>query len=90
MCYYHRMTGMAEVTLFNPKLKKGLVMSYDTQALPFFTEWKMMGYRDYVLGLEPGNCHPDGRDAMRKEGKLKFLKPGESITYEVTVNLYEK
>ena len=50
----------------------------------------MMGYRDYVLSLEPGNCHPDGRDVMRKEGKLKFIQPGESVTYEVTVSLYEK
>ena len=56
----------------------------------YFTEWKMMGRRDYVLGLEPGNCHPDGRDVMRKEGTLKFLHPGEAITYEVTVTLYEK
>jgi len=50
----------------------------------------MMGYRDYVLGLEPGNCHPDGRDVMRKQGKLKFLQPGEAVTYEVTVTLFEK
>ncbi|OQB99704.1 MAG: hypothetical protein BWX78_01642 [Firmicutes bacterium ADurb.Bin099] len=48
-----------------------------------------MGCRDYVLGLEPGNCHPDGRDVMRREGTLKFIAPGESITYQVTVNLYE-
>lgn len=50
----------------------------------------MMGYRDYVLGLEPGNCHPDGRDVMRRQGKLKFLDPGASVTYEVTVELSEK
>jgi len=29
-------------------------------------------------------------DVMRKEGTLKFIQPGESITYEVTVSLYEK
>ena len=29
-------------------------------------------------------------DVMRKEGKLKLIQPGESVTYEVTVNLYEK
>ena len=29
-------------------------------------------------------------DVMRKEGKLKFIQPGESVTYEVTVSLYEK
>jgi len=49
-----------------------------------------MGYRDYVLGLEPGNCHPDGRDVMRREGTLKSLQPGEAVTYEVTITLYEE
>ena len=49
----------------------------------------MMGIRDYVLGLECGNSLPDGRDVMRKTGMLKFLKPGEKQTYEVTVDVSE-
>ena len=53
------------------------------------TEWKMMGIRDYVLGLECGNCYPDGRDVMRKEGRLKFLEPGETLAYHVKVRLFE-
>lgn len=52
-------------------------------------EWKMMGVHDYVLGLEPCNCTPDGRDVMRQQGRLKFLQPGESKTFEVMVKLYE-
>ena len=48
----------------------------------------MMGVRDYVLGLECGNCYPDGRDVMRRNGMLKFLEPGESVTYEVKVRAY--
>jgi len=53
---------------------------------PCFTEWKMMGKIDYVLGLEPGNCTPDGRDIMRKQGKLKFLESGESALTSVKFN----
>ena len=37
-----------------------------------------MGKTDYVLGLEPGNCTPDGRDVLRREGTLPFLAAGES------------
>ena len=48
-----------------------------------------MGVRDYVLGLECGNCYPDGRDVMRTTGMLKFLKPGEEKRYHVKVNLWE-
>ena len=89
-CYYHKMGSVGQASIYNPDIRKGLVISFDPKTLDHFTQWKMMGYRDYVLGLEPGNCTPDGRDVMRREGKLKFLKPGESIAYEVTIDLYEK
>lgn len=89
-CYFHSFAEEGKASIYNPDINKGLTISFDSKKLNYFTEWKMMGYRDYVLGLEPGNCHPDGRDLMRKEGKLKFIQPSESITYEVTVNLFEK
>lgn len=89
-CYYHSFEKAGKASIYNPEIRKGLEISFDAQSLNHFTQWKMMGYRDYVLGLEPGNCHPDGRNVMRKEGKLKFLQPGESVTYEVTFGLYEK
>lgn len=89
-CYFHSFDAEGKASIYNPDIRKGLTISFDPKSLDHFTEWKMMGCRDYVLGLEPGNCHPDGRDVMRREGALKFLQPGESITYEVTVMLYEK
>lgn len=89
-CYFHSFDKESKASIYNPDINKGLTISFDSDTLDHFTQWKMMGYRDYVLGLEPGNCHPDGRDVMRKEGKLKFLLPGESVTYEVAVSFYEK
>lgn len=83
MCYYHDIKGEAHINVFNSKINKGFVMSYDTEALPYFTEWKMMGERDYVLGVEPGNTLPDGRDVMRKKGLLEILKAGESKTHKI-------
>lgn len=85
-CYYHKFPdekGMASI--YQPKLRKGITISFDAKELDGFVEWKMMGFRDYVLGLECGNCYPDGRDVMRKTGMLKFLQPGEKKTYTVTV-----
>ena len=90
MCYYHHMTGIAEVSVFNPEIKKGFIMSYDTAALPYFTEWKMMGERDYVLGVEPGNTLPDGRDVMRKKGLLQILKAGGSKTHKIKFTFVEE
>lgn len=85
-CYYYDVKEScktAKVGIYNDKISKGLVMSYDKKNLPCFTEWKMMGKTDYVLGLEPGNCTPDGRDVLRKNGTLKFLQPDESGTTAV-------
>ena len=80
-CYYYDVAengGSAQVGIYNPAIEKGVILRYDKKELPFFTEWKMMGSRDYVLGLEPGNCTPDGRDVLRKNGTLRFLDAGES------------
>ena len=89
-CYYHEFKQKdVEVTIYQPKLGYGLSIQFDSNQLDGFVEWKMMGIRDYVLGLECGNCYPDGRDVMRKKGMLKFLNPGQSITYKVGVKLLD-
>ena len=76
-CFFHSFSGEGKAVLFNPDLDKGLNITFDAESLNHFVQWKMPGYRDYVLGLEPGNCHPDGRNRMRAEGKLKILEQGE-------------
>lgn len=88
-CYFHRFEKNGIAGIYNPDILKGLIITFDAEKLNYFTQWKMMGQRDYVLGLEPGNCHPDGRDQMRKEGKLTFLQPGESVSYEVCVAMVD-
>lgn len=89
-CYYHKFNtdkdGIA--ALYQPKHDIGLAIRFDPKVLPFFTQWKQMGYRDYALGLEPGNSHCDGRDLMRAQGNLQFLEPGEVRFSEVKVCLF--
>lgn len=76
MCYYHEMHGDTVVKVSQPDLHIGVELCYDAKDLPCFTEWKMMGEGEYVLGIEPGNTYPDGRDVIRKQGKLEYLHPG--------------
>ncbi len=93
MCFYYDVKetdGMASVGIFNPDINKGLVMSFDKSTLDFFTQWKMMGETEYVLGLEPGNCTPDGRDKMRQQGILKIIKPGETYKTNIKLTFTEK
>ncbi len=90
-CYYHKFNqndgDTTEVSIYQPKLDTKLTISFDANVLDGFVEWKMMGIRDYVLGLECGNCYPDGRDVMRRDGRLKFLQPEEEQTYHIRVTL---
>ena len=70
-CYYHRFNKAGTAAIYNPELGKGLAMTFDAESLPYFLlQWKMLGAKRLVMGLEPGNCHPDGRDVMRREGAL--------------------
>ena len=89
-CYYHKFADEnGKASIYQPKLSVGLEISFDATELDGFVEWKMMGVRDYVLGLECGNCYPDGRKAMRESGMLKFLEPGEKKEYRVKVRIIE-
>ena len=90
-CYYHKFADKeGRAKIYQPKLGISLEICFDAEKLDGFVEWKMMGIRDYVLGLECGNCYPDGRDVMRKVGMLKFLSPGESQEYEVRIRLKDE
>ncbi len=92
-CYYYNVTeedNAASVGIYNSDIGKGVRISYAKSQLPFFTQWKMMGQREYVLGLEPGNCTPDGRDVMRKNGTLVELSAGETYTAHLVICFTER
>lgn len=89
-CYYHKFAGGDGLAgIYNPDIQKGLLISFDANSLDYFVQWKMLGEKDYVLGLEPGNCHSDGRDIMRSEGTLKFIQPGEQINYAIAFDMID-
>lgn len=90
MCFYHKLNGKPSVSIYNNDINKGLKITFDTNELDCFTEWKMMGEKEYVLGLEPGNCLPDGRDVMREIGLLKFIKPDEVKTHHIKFEFAEE
>lgn len=88
-CYYYSFKDRGLAMIFNPVIGKGLAIQFDLKELDYFVEWKMMGEKDYVLGLEPGNCHVDGRDIMRKEQRLKFIQPDEEQSFHLEINIIE-
>ena len=88
-CYFHEFEGNGKAKIFNPDIGLGLVIDFATESLNSFCQWKMMGKHDYVLGLEPGNCTPDGRDVLRQENRLEFLQPGETREFSFTVTFFD-
>jgi len=94
--FYHDLPaaedGTVTVSLVNPRFQAGrglgVYLRYRQRELPVLVEWKMMGAGDYVVGLEPSNCHPiGGRAAERARGTLVTLQPGESVEYQLEIGV---
>jgi len=94
-CYYHEMAaapdGSVVTALANKKFNNGegfgCYLRYNIRELPIFTEWKQMGQGYYVVGMEPANCHVQGRDKERAWGSLQFLEPGERREYHLELGV---
>ena len=71
----------------NRALGHGVYIRFSREALPHYTEWKMMGERNYVVGMEPGNALPLGRVAEREGGRLQYLEPGQKREYELEIGV---
>jgi len=69
---------------FGGNRKLAFNMKYKKEQLPILSQWKYMGEGEYVTGLEPGNCHPEGRIKERDVFKtLKFIEPGEIKSFSL-------
>lgn len=88
-CFYHHYhTDIAKMMVYNKDIEKGIQICFDTKEFPQNLQWKMMGERDYVLGLEPCTADLDGRHTIRTNSKILTLDPEESKDFSVTVHLF--
>lgn len=76
MCYFLTL-GNPTISLNNKKIGKTLTVSYSSETLPHFVEWKSMASGDYALGLEPSTTELDDRFAYRK------IRAGETVYFWV-------
>jgi len=92
-CFFHDPVtdaqGTATVLMVNRALNLGVRIAYDKQALPFLTQWKMMGPGEYVCGIEPANCLVLGRAQERAAGRLQHIEPGEERDFTVTLDVLD-
>lgn len=81
--------GWAGIDLISPDIGRKLTVRYVKDTLFNLVQWKMMGSGTYVLGLEPANCHVDGRKRERERGTLRFIQPGEQCKFVVEISVVE-
>ncbi len=82
--FYHNLeedsNGKVFARLFNPSFGingLGVTFTYRKADYPILVQWKNMRAGMYVVGIEPANCHVEGRVREREYGTLQFLAPHE-------------
>jgi hypothetical protein len=87
--FFHDLAGngTACIKAINKRLDVGVAITYRLKELPKLSQWKCMREAEYVLGIEPGNCHPTSRVEHRKKGSLDSLEPGERRTITIDVDV---
>jgi hypothetical protein len=61
-------------------------VTYSSLQLPELTQWKCCRQGEYVLGIEPGNCRPEGRE-MHRSHNAPLLYPGESAHFKIRMRV---
>jgi hypothetical protein len=89
--FYHDLqadaAGQVEVRFINPAFNAnqglGITLRYSKSEFPVLVQWKMMRAGLYVAGLEPANCHVQGRNAERERGTLQMIEPQAVRTFKI-------
>jgi hypothetical protein len=89
--FFHKMkgdkNGDACVIIRNKKEGIEVRIKFNLQSLPYMTQWKMMGYGEYILGIEPCNVPCKSRATLRQEKNLPDLEPGETSVNDLEVTV---
>ena len=92
-CYFHELAQDAEgrsgYTVYHPKRRIGVRVSWKHDDLPCFCQWKMLGKGEYVLGMEPLNAPLDGKKIGEEGCLAPVLQPGESKSYRIQFSFIE-
>ncbi len=91
ICIMHSFREKKQVTTlaFNERLGFGFYIKQDTNVMPFLHEWKTNIAGAYAVGLEPANCHCEGRVNERRYGTLQTIAPFETVRVETELGILE-
>ncbi len=81
--------GQCSCGLYNERINLAFVLRFRKDQLPWLTNWQHFGYGEYITGLEPGTNPPIGQAAARKASTLRFVAPGESLVYDLEMEVLQ-
>lgn len=88
--FYHTLraqAGRCQATMVNPDKALAFTVDFDNKELPYLIHWKCKAAGDYVTGIEPSNCHPEGVSKERENGTLRVVAPGEKLETDLRFSL---
>ena len=88
--FYHKLQaeqGRCRASLVNPDKQLAFTVDFDQKELPYLIHWKCRAAGDYVTGIEPANCHPEGVHKEQENGTLRILAPHEAIETKLSFSL---
>lgn len=86
---YIAKTETAFGAVVNPSLHLGAYIRFKTGNLPRFQEWKNMRSHDYVLAVEPCNCHGDGRAAETATGSIAVIPGYSTLAFDLEIGVMD-
>jgi len=93
MCYFITpkadRRGETTAAVVNKARNFGLYVKWRPEELPCMVEWKMMGYRDYVVGVEPATVGDRPRDELIKSGRMPHLRGGGSREFHLEIGVLD-
>lgn len=91
-CFYYRQQtsgGRSYGACINKELNIGVAVNTDPSELPLFCNWKSWASGDYVMGLEPCNCHGYGRKEHIERSEIEILPAYSSKKVGIRVDLLD-
>lgn len=85
--YFEEDITKVKAKIENMRQGIGFQVTFDKRQLPYLTQWKSMRSGDYVLGLEPCNCHAKGRTWEEKNGTLEMIMPMEKKNIDLEIDI---
>lgn len=92
-CYYYKQREGSEeafAACLNERLGIGVAIRTRPEELPLLCQWKSWAAGDYVMGIEPCNCHGDGRAKHMERGELEIIPAYSKKTVHIRVEILSK